>query len=373
MRGLTKGEQSSRTSPVLQLFVRQGEHLVDPVEGSYIIEDVKNPDADPISRVSTTALDLDLVADGGHKLGTGRFVILTGDTSAWAYGTQRVTYRYKMEVGGKEYIQITYFEILSGTLFATGQGYIGYASTRDLYRDEFFAIEAYPPEKLHSHIRRVSASLESLLMRFFEPRYVDQRIDGSGIGTLFLNEAIVAMDTVSAIQRNSDGTETLSAYDSAGFTTFNRHMDGLLNPDDRDNPKLSVALDEISGYVINGWCWPTGRKNLSVKGVFGYLDPDPESDGILIGHTPDDFIQILGILIGRYIEDPTMSSPATWQPGKIKSYKTRDQQIQFYGASGNVNYSGGITGDATVDQLLLRFVKPARLSYPERDAYWGVY
>lgn len=373
MRGLAKGEQSTGTNPVLQLFTRQGGLLQDMVEGTFTIDDVRNPDVSPAARVTSTSFNLDTVDLGGHKVSTGRYYITTGPTADWAFGTHRAVCRFRMETGGREYVQEVLFEIVNPTLYPTGSLYTGYAATRDLYRDEFFGISTMPPEKLHGHIRRVSKQLEGLTQRFFEPRFVDQRISGDGRPVLFLNEAIIALDSAGAVKREgSPVVETVSSYSPDGFAVFNRHLDGLENPDDRDNPKLEVARDDISGYAVSGWRWPSGDRNLSIKGVFGFTDPEPESDGVLIGHTPDEFIQIIGTLVGRFLEDPSLSSPATWSPGKIKMYKTRDQQIQFYGASGNVNYAGGITGDGMIDQMLLRFLKPARLDYPERRDAWRV-
>lgn len=367
MRGLAKGEQSTGTNPVLQLFARQGGYLKDIYDGSFTIDDVRNPDVDPVPRVTSTSINTDEVGLGGHKVGTGRYFIPTGDTSAWAYGTHRAVVKYRMVDGGREYTQEILFEVVNPAMFSSGSLYTGYAATRDLYADDFFVMSEMGPEKLHKHIRRVSKQIEGWTQRFFEPRYVDQRISGDGRPVLFLNEAIVAVGSVGTIsQAGVPIEETFGAYQNDAFTVFNRHLDGLMNPDDRDNPKLEAGRDDIAGYMTRGWKWPTGDRNIAVRGVFGFLDPEPESDGVLIGHTPDDFVQIVSVLVGRFLEDPTISSPATWSPGKIKMYKTRDQQIQFYGASGNVSYSGGITGDAMLDQMLLRFLKPARLDYPER-------
>ena len=372
MRGLAKGEQSTSTAPILQLITREGEFLKDPVEGSYIIEDVRDPDLTPTTRVNLTSLNLDPIASAGHKLGTGRFYIPTGDTSAWAFGTHRVVYTYKMETGGRDFKQIIEFEILNPTTFPTGQDYVGYASTMALYRDAIFLLSGITPEKLHPHIRRVSLELENYTDRFFEPRYVEQYLDGSCRPVLFLDEAVIALESVSTVTRDADGAETTEDYDAAAYRVFNRHLDGLFNPDDRHNPKLTmVETTQIPGVTgVHGeFQWPSGRQNILVKGVFGYTDPGAMSDKVLIGHTPDDFVQIVGTMVSRYIGDPTLTSVSTWRPSLIKSYKTRDQQIQFYGASGNVDYTGGVTGDAMLDQKLLRFVKPIRLSYPERAQY----
>lgn len=377
MRGLARGEQSTGTEPFLQLITREGEFLKDPIEGSFIIEDVHDPAQTPTTKVTQTSLSLDLVADSGHKLGTGRFYVPTGDTTDWAYGTHRAVCTYKMVAGGRDYKQIIEFEILSPTLFPTGQDYVGYTSTMALYRDEFFVISGMSPEKLHAHIRRASLEIENHTERYFEPRYVEQYLNGSNRPLLFLDEAIVALESISTISRDADGVETLEAYDAAGYRVFNRHLDGLLNPDDRHNPRVAlVETNYIPGVTgaYGEFNWPFGRRNLLVKGVFGYTDPGAQSDNVLIGHTPDDFVQIIGVMVSRYLEDPAMTNIGTWKPGLVKTYKTRDQQIQFYGASGNVDYTGGITGDSLLDQKLLRFAKPARLAYPEREEYdqWGL-
>jgi hypothetical protein len=369
MKGISKGETSTAQNPVLQLFCRQGEFLKDPVEGTFTIEDVRNPDVPPIQRVAPTTLNLlpiDAVPTPGHRLGPGRFYIPTGATTSWAYGTHRAVCKYKMVTGGREYQQVIEFEVLNPAIYPSGQSFVTYASSARLYADGIFTFSGIAPEKLHPHMRRVSFELENLLQRFFEPRYLDWRVDGDGRTVLFLDEAIVAMSEAGQVSKNPDGTETISPYGADGYVVYNRHLDGLLNPDDRDNPMLEVSSDQVAGYMIRGYVFPEGDKNLYARGVFGFLDPDPQSDGVLIGHTPDELVQVIGVLIARYIEDPTLSSPGTWQPGRIKMYQTRDQQIQFYGSSGNVDFTGGITGDAMLDQKLLRFVKPARLDYPER-------
>lgn len=371
MRGLSRGEASTATNPVLQLFTRQGEMLQDPVEGSFIIQDIRDPDAAPIERVASTSLNLNSIDDPspGYKLGTGRFYIPTGATASWGFGTHRAVCTYKMVAGGRDYSQVIEFEVLNPTVFPTGQSYVGYASTSGLYADGVFSFSAMEPQTLHAQIKRVSLQLENLLNRFFEPRYLDQRISGDGRNVIHLDEAIVAIEQVATVDKELNG-ETLTVYSADTYSVMNRHLDGLLNPDDRDSPSIESIGQQVNGFLNRGRVYPSGDRNISVSGVFGFTDPEPNSDGVLIGETPDELAQVVGILVARQLEDPTLTSPATWQPGLIKMYKTRDQQIQFYGASGNVNYSGGITGDSLLDQRLLRFVKPARLDFPERKTAW---
>lgn len=369
MRGLTKGEQSITLNPVLQVFTRSGELLVDPISGTFTIEDITDPCSDPVIKAGPTPLDLN-DAPAGHKLGTGRFYIPTGTTTSWSYGTHRVVFNYVMVAAGRTYQQIVHFEVLHPTQYPTGQAYIGYAATSDLYRDGFYVKTAMGPEKLQPHIHRISSFLEAVTDRFFGPRYLALKLNSDGKDILYIDEAIVAVEKVEAVARNATGADDTSLLDPEGYRVFNRHLDGLLNPDDRSNPLLSRVADE--SLLLGGFRWPYGNQNLLVTGVFGFMDPEPQSDRVLIGRTPADFVQIIGALTRRYFLDPTLSSKNIWQPGRVKKYKTRDQMLELYGASGNVNYTGGLTGDEMIDQMLQRFIKPARLSYPSDRMHDGL-
>lgn len=365
MRGLAQGEQSTNLIPTIQLFCRKGEFLADPVEATYRIEDIRDPEQKPVVKILTTNLDL-TDAPVGYKLGTGRFCIPTGDTTGWAPGTHRAICRFKMESAGRDYVQIIDFEILNASLIPTGQGYVGYASTRDLYLGQYATMAAFTPEQMHPYIKRISLGLESVLERCFEPRYIDMRLNGDKRRVLYLMDAIIAADEISKVSRNAQGVEEFTLYAQESYRVMNRHLDGTYNDDDRCNPAIFATSNVIGMFSTAGHTWPPGDRNISVKGVFGYTDPEPGSDGVLIGTTPDELIQVIGILLGRTIQDPGMSSPAIWRPGTVKGYKTRDQQIQFFGATGAVDLTHGIMDDPMLSALLERFVKPARLSYAER-------
>lgn len=364
MRGLARGEQSTDTNPVLQLFCRRGQFLVDPVEASFLIEDVRNPDNSPTTKVASTPIDLN-DAPTGHKLGTGRFYLPTGGTASWGYGTHRAVCRYKMESAGREYIQVIEFEVLNPNIYTSGQDYVGYAATRDLYLHRFFTIAAVAPDTLHQSINQVAVTLEDILGRFFEPRYVDMRSSGDGRHILFMDEAIIAADVVAQVDVGSDGLETFTPYDHPSFRVMNRHLDGMMRPDDRHNPYLHSIASLQNSVSTSSFLWPGGERNISVTGVFGYTDPSPRPDDVAIGVTPRELGQVTGILISRLIADPTMQSPGTWRPGTVKKYKTRDQMVEFFGANGSVDISRGIMGDPMLSTMLERFVRPARVSYPE--------
>jgi hypothetical protein len=373
MRGLAKGEQSTALNPVIQVFTRLGELLQDPVEATYQTYDIHDTSKDPVEKVASTPLDLALITDPspGNKLGTGRFYLSVGDTTNYAYGTHRVVFKYKMVTGGREYQQLVDFEVLDAGDYPSGQPFITYASTRDMVKLGFTPATT-DPRAMHLHLHQASLNIEAFTERFFEPRYMQYYVDGGGTPVLYIDEAIIALDTAYSTSREAGGAETVEALDNSLFRVYNRAVDGILNPDDRANPSLSMlATSRIPGVTgpYGRSVWPQGSQNVRVDAVFGYTDPEPGNDRILIGSTPFDMRQIIGVLASRAICDPRLKDKAAQQPGLVKKYQTRDQMIEFYGASGNVSYTGGLTGDSLLDQKLLRFTKPARLRYTDRTEF----
>jgi hypothetical protein len=189
---------------------------------------------------------------------------------------------------------------------------------------------------------------------------------------MFVEDAICAIHDVAAVELspNNADVQTVSTFDPDSYRVYNRHLSGVYNPDDRHDPKVSLLetrrIAGVTTYTSGDFAWPFGTQNIRLRGVFGYTDPDPETDHVLMGHTPDDLIYVIATLMSRYAEDPTFSNLGTHKPGLVRTYKTRDQMISFYNASGNVSYSGGFTGDATLDEIINKYRGPVKLSYPER-------
>jgi len=356
MRGLAQGEASSSSNPVLQLFARSGELLADIYSGSYLIQGIVDPAVAPTSKVASTAIDTT-----NDKLGTGRYLLATGDTAAWTPGTHRAVVTYQMTDGGRTYVQVIEFEILYATDWATGSLYIGYASTSRLIRDQIVE-DSTLPQDLHRHIDRISRQIERWTKRSFEPQYRAIRHDGASSPIMHLNNAIIALDKVQAIWKASDdGTEDTYDYDGYLFQVYNRHLDGVVSPDDRNNPKI-VRKDS--------WTWSPGYITTKILGVFGYTDPQVDTDDgrVSIGKLPDDLVLVVGSLLSRYLEDPTLTDRSVHQPGSMKSMKTRDQAASF-GSSGSLIGGAGsdsMTGDPMLDQILIRFSAPISLRYADK-------
>ena len=375
MRGISKGESCSSTQPIIQLFTRSGEFLVDPVSGSFKIEYLGDTGDTVEVKVASTPLDL-ADAPVGHKLGTGRFVI-PFDTSVdtWEYGTHRAVCTFLMAVGGETFTQVIQFELLDPASYPNSADFVSYVSTRKLYDNKMFVKSVHSPVRLHPILQLVANQIEGLVERFFEPRYETFLYDGSGSPLLFLDEAIIAIDSIEVMARSAEGVLSVAdTYSRGSFRVYNRHLDGKIATDDRHNPKLSLTNEFVEQLnTFHNSVWPQGRANLRINGVFGYTDPTSRAAGSGIGHTPLDLEAVMATLAHRHLEDPSMSSPTTWKPGMVKSFKTRQQKVEMFGASGSVEYTGGLLGDSALDTILQRFARPCRNTYIDaRNALTGV-
>lgn len=359
MRGLAKGSQCTATNPILQLIARSAGYLADITEGTYKIEDIHDSATAAVTVVSEASFNLTT-----HKVGTGRYWIPTGSTAVWNEGTHRITCTYKMEVGGPTYTQIIDFEILDTVDWPDPQSYVGYISTRDMYRDGY-AASTVTREQLHRLINEASRRIEDWTGRWFEPRYVKLIKKGQNHPDLQLKSPIIAIEDIYAVWETTTGEDTYK-FEQYLYKVYNRHLDGWLEEDDRHHP--FVRLTDVDGDVVkvSDFAWPYGNQNIHVYGVFGYTDPQFDENGgqVLIGTTPREIGRVAGILTARYVADPTFSSPTTWSIGSLKSYRTRDQSITFGGAAAGSAGGGsgaGISepsGDPNIDRILIKYCQP---------------
>lgn len=368
MKGLTKGEQASTTNPVLQLLVRVGGFLTDIYSGTFRIDDVVAPAGTVVARVASTPINTTT-----HRIGLGRYAVPSGATSSWVLGTHRVVYTYVLVAGGPTYTQVQEFELLSSSDWPVGYGFLTYLSTRKAWQDGV-AAETVGAAELHRQLRTKSVFVDQATGRFFEPRYLSARIRGSGTPMLLLDQPIIALEGVS-YAFGDDATE----YPTESYRVYNRHLSGnFISGDDRTSPKIAMLSGEYmldSGSIAVA-TWPSivGEQNVLIKGVFGYTDPDPDPNGadIGLGHTPDDIAQVVGALVARMRLDPTLSSPTVSSPGSIRMMKTRDQSVMFGVGVGDTSPSSS-TGDPVLDRILMRYTRPASLSYPDDERYWSPY
>lgn len=366
MRGILQGEESAGTTPLLQLFCRLEQLLADMHSGTYLIEDITG--TSPSTRASGS-FNTALVAGGGHKLGTGRYVIPTGSTVAWAVGTHRITSTYRMSAGGADHKQVSFFEVLDTDEFATSLDFVTYLTSKQAAAD---GLVTGTTGEIQAMLADAASQIEEWTGNWFEPRHMTLVLSGDKRKVLYLNVPIIAIETLETVSKDSSGNETRYDWNSAYWRAYNRHLDGLRSPDDRYNPAIELIMADpalcTSDDSYLDWTWPFGQQNIEITGVFGYTDPAPDRNapGLSLGVMPRVLRRLMNAIMVRSNEDLGLEDPSTQQPGRIKEYKTRHQKIVFFGSSSQGSQYGSISGDPLLDQLLLRLCKPVNAGYVQR-------
>lgn len=350
MPGVTKGEVVSKTNPLLFFAYQTDGYLTDVFE---LRQEVVRL-SDGVVVVADAAVD---ISDSGQRLGVGRYSanFTADDVTPWQYGTHVVIWRYRVASAlDPQRIYRQTFEVLDAIRFPEGRMYVGYVDSKTLQDSGQFPGTAL--NALHDFIDASSRRIEALTGRFFEPRYLASAYDGRSTHALLIDQPIIGIDSVSEL--GAGPADQLLSIDATALRVYNRHLEGLLSPDDRDNPKLEFVSDLLPGRILEQGEFSEGSKNIAVRGVFGYTDPD----GSPVGRTPRDLQRIIGYMAIRELLDPFGQDPSI--SGKIKSAKTRDQSVTFETGGSNTVLIGAITGDRFVDDILLRYMRPAFVGTP---------
>jgi len=126
-------------------------------------------------------------------------------------------------------------------------------------------------DRLESLILRASSIIDQLTGRWFDPRALQYRLDGSGTTKLRFNVPIIEIDWL-----KHDDTEIDSSY----YFAHNRHLQGLTSPDDRRTPWIELVESVLEDLYGSSYFYK-GRLNYEVKGTFGYTEWDGHLDTVL--------------------------------------------------------------------------------------------
>lgn len=221
-----------------------------------------------------------------------------------------------------------------------------YATVQDL-RDEGLAVTVTDAQA-QAAIVRASRYVEFFTQRSFGPTYRVLEIDGTGARALLFNEPIVAIDNI-IITFDSVVEVTTQPTELSSLKIYNRHLtQGLVDPDDRANPKITfigdVSWPNVRTMFGEGVLWPSGVRNIQVTGLFGYT----EADGSYTGATPALVTEATKMLVFENLAPFATGGMET--RGPITKERTRDQEVDY--AALRVT---GMTGVRAIDVLLAGF------------------
>lgn len=358
MPGISLDETVGCANPLLQFIYQVDGVLTDVAELKFTVQDIKNE----VEKVAETVINTDLCADSGNKLGTGRyaapFIPVSTGASKWFAGTHEIRWSYKPTATDDWQTWKQRFEILDKDIFVSGRGFHNYIDTSELLENSAFY--NCKVGQLQEAMQIVAEQIEDLTGRIFEPTYIDTKYNGTNAGALPLFHPIIGIEAVELYS----GNELYQSIELTALVFYNRHLNGLKSPDDRDNPRIEFVSSDVSDVTISSTQthFVLGRQNIRVAGVFGYTEPD----GSPIGARPRRLTRAAGTLILRQINDPLGVDVFTSQPGRIRSARTRDQAVTF--ASAQDGGIGPLTGDRIVDDILLAYMRPPYFgAVPEAD------
>ena len=166
---------------------------------------------------------------------------------------------------------------------------------------------------------------------FFEPRPMTLLLDGRGTPSVELPVPPIHLDQLmvggGALSLDPESLVVVGAPVQPGF----------------DGPRLT----------LRGGCFPKGYANIEARGLWGYT----EDDGSAEGRTPLEIRRATILLVLRTLPlmgdtDAAGEARNRW---RILEERTRDQSYKL----DRVSRSGVLTGDPEVDEILVRYRRPA--------------
>ena len=343
MPGIVNGEAASVANPLLPFFYQENGILMDVYALRF-----------EVFASGSATLKHSVTLDGSaDKVGTGVYAA-PFDTSIVALqpGTYDAVWYYRARDTDSEATLSYKFEVLDPAYFRSGRQFVGYIPA------DTDILSPYEMKDRHRIINAVSRDVERMTGRFFFPRYMSLRHSvRPKTSILWFDQPIIGLNSVVFESAGVvSGTLTETDVELADLRIFNRHLQYLLSPDDRQNPKIGFArVGGSAADLIEPSVFPSGLKNIRVTGVFGYTDPD---DGPF-GMTPPSLQEVVEALSYRRIIDPTGSDLMLRDPSRVKKARTRDQEIQF-DTSGRPG-AGTLTGDSRLDDILTAYTRPAHI------------
>jgi hypothetical protein len=346
MPGIVLGEVCSCANPLLPFFYQEDGFLKDVLSLRWEVFE-----ADSAVAMASGTVNTDPCTEGGQRIGVGYyFANLNPQSAGLSAGPYSLVWHYKVTLESEELEAVYGFEVLDPARFRVGRQFEAYVSSDLEALDEF---------DLHVRQRalwQASKAVERITGRFFFPRFLTLRHTvRPETQKIWIDQPIIGVNEVT-IEETGVVTGTLDQYtlDNSYLRVYNRHLSGLLSPDDRDNPRIAFATVGIPGEVVNLAKFPRGELGAIIKGAFAYTDPD----GSPFGMVPSALEEVVAALAYRKVQDPSGIDLVLQNPGAVKKAKTRDQEVQF---DTSVSKNATLTGDSRLDEILAGFMRPAHV------------
>ncbi len=334
MAQLSRGQTSGCGNPALDLFTSVAGQLVDIAVLELQIFDVSSAAkrAMPVQVFPAAGRQLTDVAHdcpAGDRLGLGHYVARWTVPDDEPPGTHEIRWYFRLTLESPEQAFVEEFEIVPVVAGGVTHGYCEVADLRAEGVTEAQASDA----RLAVLIEEASRTIDQLTGCFFAPRVLTLRLDGRGTPTLEPPAPVIRLDRLTVggtdLALGPEHLVVIGAPAAPGF----------------DGPRLMLR---------HGRVFPPGYGNVEVEGVFGFT----EEDGAPFGRTPLAIRRACLLLVLRGVprlaDGQAADARNAW---RLLEERTRDQSYRL----DSVRRPGPFTGDPEIDDILLRYRRPAGL------------
>lgn len=368
MGSLARGESSSQANPVLDVFTALGSPPVktDVSDLQFRIFDISTPvkrvtpvQVHPVLPTAWEILDPINDAPLGERLGVGHYLGPWTVPQDEAIGDHLVEWQFRLTAIAPWETKKEEFFVREGAL-PTATTYCGVGDVRG---EGFTDPVKYPDSRILMLAILATRYVDKVTGRWFGPRTFDDTnrlsLDGKGGRILHLAIPVIRLDKLFVELPSFE--PSLDEVDLDAVRVYNRHMTGMTQPDDRENPRIVFAATGGINQVVSTGFFPfprtffTGRQNVQLEGVFGYTDPD----GSEFGEIPQLIRQATCRLVQRdlLLDSDLKGKLNVKNAFRIASDKQGKTTIRLQ----DLWLKGGLTGDPEIDTILMAYRRPPRI------------
>lgn len=272
-------------------------------------------------------------------------------------GTHRVKWRWKISGAAPFQMGEEDIEVLVESGGGTADHYISVADVRA----EGITVAQASDAKVLSYIGMYQQFLERACRQWFVPRSLTFEVDGNDSDTLFFGVPIISLEY---LKINGD----TNALDPTYYRIYN----GNNYPDDRGNPCVKLtAGEERNIFACPSGIGPRkfrrGRKNQSLKGIFGYTERDGSTPSLIKRAT-------LKTVCSKIQESLVSPNPLPPILGSVVSESTDGHSISYgYLAGGFKPKRPGLSGifcDPEVLDIIKLYRAPIGIASPSSPSYY---
>lgn len=369
--------KSTGDNPSLDIFTPDKGKLKDPVTLEFIIfrAETSAERLVPVPVFPSSGRQVVDLTDlpTGAKVGLGHFVAkvdVANDFVAKTAGRHVIRWFFKFDVTEDERVVEDEFDLVLGADFSIRR--FSYALLSDLRR-EGLSVASLPDDRALDLLPEAADAINHATGRFFGVKRIEAKLDGNNARELLLNDVLIALEKLEVINTTLLGASS-GIIDPEDLFIYARHLfSGTLDPDDRENPKISfIKRTDLFGLrdpraasllFRDRLLFPSGAQNILLDGIWGYTDPDRRKPKNQVGIIPRKIREAcIRIVLRDSAPIGDTDAQQALRTGPIKQEKTREQSITYAVPDSVVAAnSSGFFGDAQIDKLLAQFRSPVAL------------